>query len=320
MLFHINREKNMERKQISIGYLREIFLFLALTGASYKIVKDTDVNKNQRETYEKSIEQKEVALQQAEEKVKKYEEDGKKRKEALGNYYPPFRGTDLLDKQDKENLAALLSLTLPLEVANEHIKNNTCSYKAEILGEGLKGSAEYGGCVFLTEDLVLTNYHVVHVDYFRDFFPIKSTVTTSDGLEVLVKELIAISPLYDLALVRLKEPVASVFPTPVGQVQKEVQTFSYVSLYHKTGQEKLSLDEGTLNLIEAVPFSLNLKGGVDPPSLVMQVSQGRELTYGDSGCPILQDGKVVGLFYAHREKRQYVTYAVSAFLSQLISN
>lgn len=299
--------------------LVDIALVMALASAGYKIVKDKQVKEEQGESYERDVKQKQTDIDSAEQKIEEYEENNKGWYEFLVQTFPKFIGPDPLPLQindsDRKSLSALLSLQLPPETAYKNARNNVCFFRSEIVAEG-EPTGTYGSCIFLTADLVLTTYRTFHVEYNPDFLMLKNTVSRADGAEYTVKYPIALSPQYDLTLLRLEERALSVKEMPIGH-SSDKDNFTYFSLQEKS-KHLFSVEEGTLDFVGRMnQMNIHPRGIYFPPCLFMQVS--KPLDAGTNGSPVLQNEKLIGLLIdIGSGDKTTVTDSVYKFIEEIV--
>lgn len=297
--------------------LVDIILLATLAGTVYKIAKDKQTREEQEETYERDLTQKQTDLESTEQKIREYEESNKVWHDWLSQIFPEFIGPDPLPLQindsDRKALSALLSLQLPPETAYKNARNNACFFRSYVEGE----PTTYGGCIFLTEDLVLTTYRTFHVEYNPDFFILKNTVSISNGTEYAVKYPVALSPQFDLALLRLEERALSVKEVPIGH-SSDKGNFTYFSLQEKS-KHLFSVEEGTLDFVGRMnQMDIHPNGIYFPPCIFMQVP--KPLDTGTGGSPVLQDGRFIGLLGIGSGDKTVVTDSTYKFIEEVVSH
>lgn len=300
--------------------LVDIILLATLAGVGYKIIKDRQTREEQEETYEKDLKQKQTDLESVEQKIREYEEFNKGWYEFLDQTFPKFIGPDPLPLQindsDRKSLSALLSLQLPPETGYKNAKDNICIFRSEFVAEGeLTGT--YGSCIFLTEDLVLTTYRTFHVEYNPGFLIPKNTVSNTNGTEYAVKYPVALSPQYDLVLLRLEERMLSVKDVPIGH-SSDKGTFTYLSLEEET-KHHFSVKEGTLDFVGRMnQMDIHPSGIYFPPCLFMQVSKPIDV---GGGSPVLQDGRLIGLLRGLGQRNiEAITDSIYKFIEDVVSH
>ena len=210
-------------------------------------------------------------------------------------HFPYLRfHADAFSQDDISGLQSLFthsSENFPLE--------NICHYEQHLYDEVFS----FGVCIFLTENLVLTNYHVAgrrDAQYADEFFPLVNYVRTFTGEQSGV-ETLAVSPLFDLALVRTDRsflvqdvalgntvlPFGSLFPGG------EYTLLSYSDDEKSINKESYHLED----LSQSDYFSLLDAGFIVPPALIFP----RKAFHGESGSPVFHSGKLIGLLSASDE-------------------
>lgn len=164
-----------------------------------------------------------------------------------------------------------------------------------------------GSGVVISPTQVLTNYHVVHASTDVSI----SLDGQSDRLSGTVE---AVAPGIDLALIALDEmlpdhvkPLELALSTP--KTGSKIQVFGYPK-----GGESLSVTEGVVSRIEYVDYRFRtggLRTQIDAP-----------LNSGNSGGPVVADGKVVGIANSSLNSSNDINYAIpceelTTFLSDL---
>ena len=160
----------------------------------------------------------------------------------------------------------------------------------------LNASTVTGSGVVLSPTRVLTNHHVV-----------ASTTDVSislDGQSDRISGTVyASSPGLDLALIELEEPLGDeIVPLEVAEKTPEagdkIQVFGYPK-----GGDSLSITEGVVSRLEHVRYRYNtfgLRTQIDAP-----------LNSGNSGGPMIADGKVVGIAFSGLSSSNDIGYAIS---------
>ncbi|MEL6110865.1 MAG: serine protease, partial [Planctomycetota bacterium] len=160
----------------------------------------------------------------------------------------------------------------------------------------LTASTVTGSGVVLSPTRVLTNHHVV-----------ASTTDVSISLDGqsdrLSGTVFASSPGLDLALIELEEPLSEeIVPLQVAEATPaagdKIQVFGYPK-----GGDSLSITEGVVSRLEHVRYRYNtfgLRTQIDAP-----------LNSGNSGGPMIADGKIVGIAFSGLSSSNDIGYAIS---------
>lgn len=208
--------------------------------------------------------------------------------------YPFIRlSVDQFGEKEARDLSTLVDASLPSE---DFPLRNLCHYQRSLGDEvGLEGT-----CIFLTNTLVLTNYHVARVQdpqLFSEFYTFKNSVVRSDGKRVGAQTL-AVSPLYDLALVRVPKGF-SADPVTLGALSLADSSYSLLVSSPETGDVQED-SYSSFGLSSDEEYHLLSQGMLVPPSLVLP----HRYEEGNSGSPLFADGKLVGLLSAVDEDNQ----------------
>ncbi|MDP3728543.1 MAG: serine protease, partial [bacterium] len=157
-----------------------------------------------------------------------------------------------------------------------------------------------GNCVFISPDLVLSNYHVLGKRdlYYTDesAIAIHTFIRTDDGFQSFVSHPVALSPLYDLALVQLEEKNPNFQGLGISQaLEEKYMKYSY-SYTHPVDPEKrlgsLSVTSGNLDYLSSTQnYGYTQEGSHSYPSFYVTPA----LERGYSGSPVFQNGKLIGL-------------------------
>lgn len=267
-----------------------------------------------------------------------YKEVQELQEEGLKNHFKEIKtGSWFSRLQDKEkkDLSDLLTLTLSPEDARNNARENLCymyhNWKDDRKDEG--SSVSFGGtgnCVFLTDTLVLTVLHMTDDPYDYLFYRTADTIVSITRPDLFdsfhVKDVVAISPRYDLAVLRVEEHLGNVKPVPIRTAVGE--SFSYFSISSDHGENK---DEKVKYQVKEQPFTLVRKsdiyamtqeGSLTFPSLEMDTP----IRHGYSGSPIFdQNWNLIGLISKGRfgeneiqSKNAIVSDQVYAFLNCLV--
>lgn len=162
---------------------------------------------------------------------------------------------------------------------------------------------EFTGTGFVIEgDLILTNAHVV--EYASQIF-----VQPPQSADRLRAELVAIARGIDLAVIRLRRdsdresfharhpPLALSEDLP--RIGGTVQAFGY-----PLGGEQLSITEGIVSRIEYAEYYFETRG--------LRVQVDAALNPGNSGGPVVMDGRVIGVTFSGINQAQNIGYLIPA--------
>ena len=171
-----------------------------------------------------------------------------------------------------------------------------------------------GTCFFIAPHLALTSYHVATIkdpDSFSEFYELTHKVRTSNGKTSSV-ETLAVSPLHDLALVKTEKAF------PVSSLSLGYYDGGLSSLLLSFDEETDTLHRytSTSHLAFEQRFVLLENGTLGPSALVLP-----ELySPGNSGSPLFQDGRLVGLvsYVDERDKKTFVSSHVRKFVSEIL--
>ncbi len=214
------------------------------------------------------------------------------------------------DAFTQEDIAALNS-TFIVSEGKSLPERNLCHYETfsgkELLTDGT--------CFFLSPQLVLTNYHVASIkdpESFSEFYKLKSLVRSSDGQKFSV-ETLAISPLYDLALVKTEKAFA-VDTVPIGFYQDGLS--SLLLSFSEDGEDVERYLPSVDSILEEKRFLLLENGALGSSAVVLP----RLYSAGDSGSPVFQEGRLVGLvsYVDIKDMKTFVVPKVREFVSDIL--
>lgn len=160
---------------------------------------------------------------------------------------------------------------------------------------------EFTGTGFVIEgDLILTNAHVVE-------FASQIFVQPPQSADRLRAELVAISRGIDLAVLRLRRDdertafhaahPALAFDDKLPRIGGTVQAYGY-----PVGGEQLSITEGIVSRIEYADYYFETYG--------LRVQVDAALNPGNSGGPVVMDGRVVGVTFSGINQSQSIGYLI----------
>ncbi|QDT12059.1 S1C family serine protease [Planctomycetes bacterium K23_9] len=159
----------------------------------------------------------------------------------------------------------------------------------------LTSSTVTGSGFVLSPTEVLTNYHVVAMTT-------DVSVSLNGQSERLSGRVKAIAPGLDIALIELEEPLPDrIKPLPVAKKTPKGGTQIQVYGYPKGG-DALSITEGVISRMEHVRYKYNARGlrtQIDAP-----------LNSGNSGGPMIADGKVLGIAFSGLSSSNDIGYAI----------
>lgn len=233
-----------------------------------------------------------------------------------------------LKEEERRDIEALLTAELPLEESKKRVRENICRIETSFINirsePSVVGNEVRGTCLFLTPTIVLTAYHVPDAHELSFFYESLSYTLSHNGHYISAHQPIAISPRYDLALLRLDEAMPSVKPVPVGIATEDTlgdAFFLYSLQYAKDGHPEygLSVEEHMLTAQEREQpsYIMTTEGRLDFPSLITKPF----FPNGYSGSPVLRsDGKIVGVLSKGNEKKDTASISdyVSSFLKCLL--
>ena len=221
--------------------------------------------------------------------------------------YPVYELSLPLTSRLTESDISSLETVLDGESSLSNIENNLVRVFSYVPDEGEIGE---GLGLYITENLVLTSRHVLNMDPdVSNFYNLMVfAVKTSDGkvLNFSRDSIVAISPSFDLALLKTDESFNGYKPVGVGKVKKG--DFMYVSME----------DNGELVLgnMRDTKESFSDK--------FYYVKAFPEIEGGDSGGPVVQNERVIGVNYGFFWKNNknlgtVVSVGVHDFLNSVLN-
>lgn len=197
------------------------------------------------------------------------------------------------------------------------MEKNLCSFLALKKYPPTKSVVEIsnGNCIYLTPSLVLTAYHMLASDD-RDFYSVDEMVKNSQGKEFLVRETVAISPRYDLALVHTYFDSPGVVAVPISKTA----SFPLKLELRSCGDDPMHCANITNELHikgrrEILGF--NFQGKLMYPSLKVDAGVFKP---GLSGSPVFQGNSLIGLASLEVEGYDIVSDHVYDFLVQVLKD
>lgn len=144
---------------------------------------------------------------------------------------------------------------------------------------------------------VLTNAHCVENHAFIE-------VRRYGNAMRFVAEVEALGYACDLALLQVADPAfyQGTIPIPLGEMPElsdEVSVYGY-----PVGGERLSITNGVVSRIESIPYAHRQR-----QLLAVQIDAA--INSGNSGGPVLKDGKIVGIAFQALEEAEQIGYMIS---------
>jgi hypothetical protein len=198
-------------------------------------------------------------------------------------------------------------------------KKNLC--KLIVSTDKLKRSSR-GTCVFLTNGWVLSSYHQVEYDH-EDvlergrILEIKTSEFTISSINSKV-DVVATSPRYDLALLRVETQLVNSIPATLCLDKEESKEDLY---YIKTRDNSSKFDDGNKFLKgiipEANPSGITFSSNGVHKYNYMGFEGDKHLASGDSGTPIYSSGNdcVTGVYVSRVGGKKFYSPKVAWFLN-----
>jgi len=191
--------------------------------------------------------------------------------------------------------------------------DNVAEFETSILTSRGKEAYARSTGVFVAPNLFLTTGHSTKFsddNYIDWFYDLEHSIFIQDGKEIPVRDLVAASPFYDLALFRTEGDFKGFKPVAVGSIEPfEGDEFTYTSFIRDSGLVKNTL--GFNEIRDDVYFLSNGKHSF-PRISVLGSSED-----GESGSPFVHDGKMVGILVSGTEQTTSISYNVHDFLEQI---
>jgi len=279
------------------------------------------------ETQDRLIETQDRAIKGLEGTIDFLEELNKLTKQGIEEINPLFVNYEnySLTAEEATSLESQLQAETGTETA---IRNNVCGYitymfdKKSLKEKRLEERAA-GTCVFVGENLVLTNSHVAKFHsktYMEDSYTTKiRMVETQQGKTIRVKDIIAASPRHDLALLRTEEPNPDYQTVAIANPEhSKGDDLNYIAYSYDFDTGEWTLKEENTKYIEnSHDLSIRANGSLLFPGMTLL----GESKKGYSGSPIIKDGKIVGLLAQTNEEENdiHATDEVYTFLETAIA-
>jgi hypothetical protein len=232
----------------------------------------------------------------------------------LKSYFPEFVNAEEIGLSDLEKKLFEDELALP-SIDESKIWDNLCVYERYYFHDETFIGSFGGNCIFVAPNIVLTNRHVALSTDMDDFYSKVGRVSVGE-LEFFAKEIFAVSPRYDLALVRVDNNYPKFNKIPIGVYDDSKPLVLYTcgnGDFSCSGEfplrRDLTLKERFLELI------LTQNGTLSFPSL--EINEIVEPGY--SGSPVFSDGKLVGLVAQNTDDGSFVTDHVYEFITNVVN-
>tara|TARA_Y100000310_G_C20688619_1_gene820725 strand:- start:2692 stop:3804 length:1113 start_codon:yes stop_codon:yes gene_type:complete len=197
-------------------------------------------------------------------------------------------------------------------------KSNLCVYNSVNLYRGEITNRYSGNCVFLSPTLVLTSLHLESDELESTFYDNEDLVKTNSKESYFVEDVLAISPRYDLVLVRIEGSYDGAKVIPLGKVAEETSELKMYSCVN--GGDICSESELQELDLTVQGYKTDLQIVVSGELMFPSVVALPRVDKGYSGSPVFEGDYLVGLVAMQGEDSSYLSDHVYDFVVNVVND